>query len=139
MKRSAALTPLSHDHQHALAAALRLRRATPESLGDAVAGLQDYLTAEGERHFEQEERLLLPALPPDDPEWAPMSARILAEHAALRSGAADLDRAPTVARAREVGELLSAHVRFEEREAFPLLEERLAPEALARLGAALSR
>jgi hypothetical protein len=31
MKRSDALAPLSRDHQHGLAVALQLRRATPQS------------------------------------------------------------------------------------------------------------
>jgi len=39
--------------------------------------------------------------------------------------------------AHRLGALLSAHVRYEERELFPLLEERLSREDLAALGRAL--
>jgi hypothetical protein len=44
-----------------------------------------------------------------------------------------------VAGAHELGTLLHDHVRFEERELFPLLEDRLSEPQLERLGAALMR
>ena len=62
MKRSAALRPLSHDHQHALDAALRLRRAEPDTLCAAVDHFLEFFEREGRRHFAIEEELLLPAL-----------------------------------------------------------------------------
>ena len=45
--------------------------------------------------------------------------------------------AGAVERANELGELLNAHVRFEERNLFPLLEERLSGPDLAELGRAI--
>jgi hypothetical protein len=132
VKRSAALTPLSHDHQHALDAALRLRRAEPDTLRAAVDRFQEFFENEGRRHFAIEEELLLPALPADDPEWAQASRRVMDDHAAIRATAGDV---PTVAAARELGGRLSDHVRFEERTLFGLIERRLAPEELRRLGA----
>ena len=138
MKRSQALAHLSRDHQHALAVALRLRRATPASLSEAVAGLFAYLESEGERHFELEERHVLPALPADDPEWETIRVRILDEHQALRAGAEELRRDASPEGARALGQLLAQHVRFEERVAFPLLEDRLSVIALERLGLTLS-
>ncbi len=39
--------------------------------------------------------------------------------------------------ARELGELLAAHVRYEERHLFVLLEERLTGDDLAALGSAV--
>jgi hemerythrin-like domain-containing protein len=144
MKRSAALAPLSRDRQHALDAALRLRRADDDTVADAIAHFQRFFADEGRRHFAIEERLLLPALPADDPEWAAGVARVRADHAAIRAGADALAEAGADARsltadARALGELLAAHVRFEERELFVVLERRLAPDALARLGEAVER
>ena len=132
MKRSAALTPLSHDHQHALDAALWLRRT-----GDAaaIARFHEFFEREGRRHFDIEERLILPALPPDDPEWAPGVARVREDHAAIRAAA---DSELTESDARALGERLNDHVRFEERTLFPLLESRLAPDELDRLGIAIA-
>jgi hypothetical protein len=47
MKRHSALTALSRDHQHALAVAQRLRRATPDNADEAAAGFRAFWEAEG--------------------------------------------------------------------------------------------
>jgi hemerythrin-like domain-containing protein len=140
MRRSAALAPLSHDHQHALDAALRLRRAEPASAGEAVRRFHAFFDAEGRRHFEIEEDLVLPALGAGDAEWAPAVARVRADHDAIRAladtlaGPAD-DR---LALARGLGQRLHDHVRFEERVLFEILERRLSPDELGRLGRAVA-
>src|SRR6185436_16880429 len=66
MKRSAALTSLSHDHHHALDVARRLRRAAPEELDAARASLLEFWEPRGRRHFEIEERVLLTAIDDSD-------------------------------------------------------------------------
>jgi hemerythrin-like domain-containing protein len=124
MKRSAALAPLSRDHQHALDAALRLRRAHSGSIGDAVAHFAAFFEDEGRHHFEIEERLLLPALPAEDAEWADAVRRIREDHAAIRA-AADAASELSVSDAQALGQRIAEHVRFEERVAFGLLERRL--------------
>jgi hypothetical protein len=136
MKRSEALAPLSRDHHVALAAALRLRRATIADLGRATALFTDFWQRAGARHFEVEEALILTALPPGDEEWDTAVARVRAEHADILARARALDRAP-VDEARELGERLHAHVRYEERVLFTLLERRADPAELAALGAAV--
>jgi hypothetical protein len=141
MKRSAALAPLSRDHHHALHAALLLRRATGEDVEAHVAHFLAFWHHDGRRHFEIEERRLLPALPGDDPRSGPLAQRVLDEHAQIRALARGLEERPGepgVDAARALGELLHAHVRFEERELFPLLELRLTDAELARLGRAIS-
>ena len=137
MKRSEALAPLSRDHHVALAAALRLRRATIADLGRATALFSEFWTRAGARHFEVEEALILPALPPGDPEWDAAVARVRAEHADILARAQALNGAPVDA-ARELGERLYAHVRYEERVLFTLLEERADTAALVVLGAAVA-
>jgi hemerythrin-like domain-containing protein len=142
MKRSNALAPLSRDHQHALDAALRLRRADRGTVMDAIAHFRRFFDREGRRHFAIEEQLLLPALPADDPEWAPCIARVREDHEAIRAAAAGLAdpgaATDPVTDARALGERLAAHVRLEERVVFELLERRLSESALERLGAAVS-
>jgi hemerythrin-like domain-containing protein len=135
VKRSAALTPLSRDHHRALEAALRLRRADEDTVEAAIAHFQDFFEWEAQRHFAIEEEHVLPALSQDDEEWAAGVRRVLDDHAAIRAHAASLDG---VADARALGERLNDHVRFEERVLFVLLEERLAPDELARLGEAIA-
>jgi hypothetical protein len=136
MKRSAALTPLSHDHQHSLDAALWLRRADESTAAEAIARFRELFEREGRRHFEIEEELVLPALPADDPEWAPGVARVRDDHAAIRAAAGSVDDA---AGARALGDRLHDHVRFEERTLFAIIERRLAPAELERLGAAIAQ
>ena len=93
-----------------------------------------FFVADGERHFEQEERLLVPAIPERE---SVLARRVLAEHEEIRRRATALGEAPDVAPAHELGELLTAHVRFEERRLFPLLESVLSAERLSELGAQL--
>ena len=142
MKRSAALAALSRDHHHALEAALRLRRAGAGDLDAAVAHLQAFWHPRGRRHFEIEERLILPALPPTDVDWDEATTRVRDEHARIRAAVDALatggGEAPLEA-AHGLGQLLHDHVRFEERQLFGLLEARLPEPDLARLGEAIER
>ncbi len=133
MKRSRALIALSHDHHHALDVARRLRRATPADLDAALAYLRAFWEDEGKRHFELEERHLLDALP--DADWREAAARVRREHETIRAGIASIGGLES---AHALGDLLHAHVRFEERELFPLLESRLSEPELEALGARLA-
>ena len=134
MKRSPELAGLSRDHHRALEVALRLRRATAADVDEAIARFLAFWREHGQRHLEVEEEVLLAALPPDDDQWATAARRIRVEHNQLRSLAEALETTPVAESARAIGALLDAHVRFEERHAFPLLEQRLEPDELARLG-----
>lgn len=141
MKRSPALTPLSHDHHHALEAALRLGRATSSDVAGAVARFEAFWQPRGRRHFEIEEQLLLPALPETQADWREAAARVRDEHHRIRTLAAAVSDhgPPTLQAANDLGELLHDHVRFEERHVFSLLESRLSDEALVELGEAIER
>jgi hemerythrin-like domain-containing protein len=136
MKRSAALARLSRDHQHALDAALRLRRAEARSVADAVAHFAAFFEGEGRRHFEIEERVLLSALPADNPEWAEAVHRIRQDHDAIRTAAATAGDL-SFFDAQALGRRLTEHVRFEERVAFAILERDLSSDELDRLGRAV--
>jgi hemerythrin-like domain-containing protein len=131
MRRSPGLAPLSRDHHHALEQARKLRRASADDLAPVVAGFLAFLAGDGRSHFAQEEALLAPAVPSDRAELA---ERMLAEHAEILGRAEALGRAPEVGAAHELGDLMSRHVRFEERELFPVLEQRLPAERLLALG-----
>jgi hemerythrin-like domain-containing protein len=136
VKRSPALAPLSRDHQHALYAALRLRRAEAEGLSDAVDHFLRFFDDEGRRHFEIEEELILRALPDDEGNWTAAVERVREDHAAIRQATAQAEW--TSESAQALGTRLNDHVRFEERVLFPIVEERLAPEDLERLGVAVA-
>ena len=132
MMRSPELAPLSRDHHVALGAALTLRRVTEESLAEALAEYHEFFAAAGDPHFVEEEDVLVPELP------QAMARRVVAEHDEIRERTALLADRPDCDAARELGEMLTAHVRYEEREVFPFLEQSLSPERLAELGARLA-
>ena len=136
MKRAAELAPLSRDHHVALEHALRLRRASADDAAAVVAAFLAFLVDEGRAHFAREEALLAPEVPADR---ADLAERMLDEHEEILRRAAALGTRPEAGPARELGELLSRHVRFEERELFPLLERRLPASRLREIGHDLAR
>lgn len=123
MKRSEFLRPLSREHHTALSLAKACERAAQSGDAEAVHEacrrvIRDF-ALELDRHFEVEERSLLPLL--QSPETRPLVQRTLADHRHLRGLLDDLRRnhAETLIR---FGKCLVDHVRFEERELFPALE-----------------
>lgn len=136
MKRAEALRPLSREHLKALLAAKRTREAA--DLEEARRVFLDFWREEGKRHFRVEEEVLLPG-------WAlacevdqPKVDQLLREHLEIRRDALRLaDYELTLEEARELGKLLHDHVRFEERVLFPIIEDDLDAEFLARLAEAI--
>lgn len=133
-KRAAALQPLSREHLGALLAAKALKDAGEEEANPARMRFLEFWQEDGRRHFRVEEEVLLPW-------WARYAevdragvARMLDEHLAIRREALRLrDREGGLEELRALGALLHDHVRFEERELFPKIEDALGPERLAIL------
>jgi hemerythrin-like domain-containing protein len=138
VKRAQALQPLSREHLKSLLAAKRLRNAT-----DAAGAGQDFLDfweGEGKHHFRIEEEVLLPGWALHCPVERVAVARMLEEHLAIRRAALRVAaKAASLEELHDLGRLLDDHVRFEERELFPMVEEALAPENLDRLAEAIAR
>jgi hemerythrin-like domain-containing protein len=141
MKRSEALTPLSHQHHQGLFVALQLKRAGPDTAAEARRAFLDFYEREGAPHFRAEEEWLLPVYARHTEPDRPEIVRVLTEHVDLRRRGQDLeadaDAAPETL--RELGERLERHIRFEERELFPMIEAALADDELERLAAAFAR
>jgi hemerythrin-like domain-containing protein len=138
VKRSEALIPLSHDHQHGLAVALDLTRAAADTADAAAAGFVAFWREEGQRHFREEEEVLLPALSRHVPADEPAIVRVLTDHVEIRRRAHDVERGDADLDAlHELGARLRDHIRHEERVLFPRAEGVLAPAELEQLGAAL--
>jgi hemerythrin-like domain-containing protein len=130
VKRDDRLRDLSDDHHAALVLARRARNAgalahvmKQREVWDAVARAfaQDLAP-----HFAIEERLLLPAL--TSVGEGALAERVRAEHVALRALLDDPRALAT--RLSAFGDLLRDHVRFEEREVFPVAQEKLSSAAL---------
>lgn len=141
MKRDPALVSLSHDHHQALFVAQKLRRATPDTLGDARAAFLAYWEEHGRAHFRLEEEVLLPAYAAHGEPHHPLVARALCDHVAIRHRADALarDSASTAGSIRELGVRLADHVRLEERKLFPLIERAMPAAALVAVAAALEQ
>lgn len=129
MKRHPALVALSHDHHHALVEARRLRRAATadEDPRDAVAAFLRFFYSITVPHFREEEETLFP-LVVDLDSARPLLVEALLDHQRLHALAAVLAGHADARTMREVGERLEAHVRFEERQLFPLIERQARAE-----------
>lgn len=129
MKRDKRLQDLSREHHRALQLALQARRAAesgdPARVAATIAICLTAFSSELDPHFVVEETALLPRLVAageDD-----LAEQFVSDHAALRRFAADLEKPQSAGAAtlRAFAERLTAHVRFEERELFPVLESLL--------------
>lgn len=142
MRRHQALVPLSHDHHHGLAQARRLRRAAseadPERLLQVARGFVEFFAREGAGHFRDEEELLFPLLADCGDPATSLLAEIAVQHAAVRSLVGQVRRSVQAGRVEaevlnRLGELLEQHIRLEERQLFPLIEEIVTDEDLEGL------
>lgn len=128
MQRDPALVPLARDHHAALVLARRASRATAAEAAALAAELAAWFAAELDAHFQLEEARLLPALAARGA--AEAVARTEAEHGTLRALAARLAAGDDAALA-SFGTALNAHVRYEDRELFPLAEALIPSAELA--------
>jgi hypothetical protein len=129
MKRAPALVPLSREHHEALVLARRACEPwRPQARPDALRShLLQRWDAQFEPHFAREEAHLFPALRSVGEEVGVLEAH--RQHDVLREAiarlrAGDLDALPSW------GEAMREHVRWEERELFPLAERLLDLPAL---------
>jgi hypothetical protein len=139
VRRDPALATLSRDHHQALFVSQKLRRARVETATDALTALRAYWHADGREHFRIEEEDLLPAYAAYGDPYDPLLARVVCDHIAIRQRIRALDATdqPSLDELHELGRLIDAHVRCEERELFPRIEAALPDRELAALGAAL--
>jgi hemerythrin-like domain-containing protein len=143
MKRHKSLSPLSHDHQHGLALALKLKypkKPLSSSAEEEISVLKQELADKYENvlrvHFSKEEQYLVPGF-----EENILMKQMLDEHNKLEglyNKIINNSEGWTPEQQRDklnlFGELLDLHIRFEERELFPMLEKTLSEEQLEVLG-----
>ncbi len=138
-RRHDGLMPLTHDHHHALAHARRLRLA---AVGEDASALVrhsqvflDFFHDDTVNHFREEEEIVFP-LAVEDGRAKPLLAQAMMEHLQIHALASRLGIEVTESRvtpesATELATALDAHIRFEERKVFPLLEEVVADDQLS--------
>jgi iron-sulfur cluster repair protein YtfE (RIC family) len=134
LKRHPALVPLSHDHHQGLMVAQRLKRG--DTAYRSVATIRESMkllwSEELEQHFRQEEEVLF-IVPGYPEEVQTMIDRALEDHRRMRELIEQSIDADAGEKGRELGLLLEAHIRFEERELFPMIQEVLGEEKLREL------
>ena len=129
-RRHESLIPLTHDHHHALAQTRRLRAAAKVGGRELLGQSQVFLTFfydDSVTHFREEEERVFP-MAVDDQRARPLLTRVMMEHLqihalATRLGLEVASGRATVRSAVELAATLESHIRVEERELFPLLEE----------------
>lgn len=141
MKRAAQLQPLSRQHHLGLNLSRHAKECTdePKEINKHWLNLTSYLN-EMQHHFQIEDNLIANALEPyrnAQPEVA-SALRILDEqHKSLHTSVAEVEEGAqsqsnlvTAEHVRKLGTLLYDHIRFEERELFPLVERYLTTDEL---------
>lgn len=135
-RRHKALIEWSRDHTLGLAVAKHLTESSGKGTDDRRLALQELMTAWHDNlaeHFAQEEDCLLPVLRNEG-----HAKRLQKEHAAIRANAElagafideqDIDATWLLG----VGKLLHDHIRWEERELFPSIEQTATKAELQRI------
>ena len=139
MLRDASLIPLSHQHHNGLALCVMTRRSmatdtSAQNLAKLARRVVDRYELELVNHFEIEEQVLFPACGA-----MPLIAELIADHRALEGMVARLRAESSPALLEEFCELLSTHIRREEKELFEESQRTLPRETLDAAGAEIDR
>lgn len=144
--RHPSLLPLSHDHHHGLALALRCRK---QGLGQikpmGAAGLRErakefleFYRANLVAHFNAEEQVLFPLMRQQVAGCGAMIDQLVQDHEQLRRAMPQLESGTGLAKLIfDLGDLLERHIRTEERELFPLFEAHVDAAQAEQVGAKL--
>ncbi|MCW8886549.1 MAG: hemerythrin domain-containing protein [Motiliproteus sp.] len=134
MRRIAELQPLSKDHHQALVIANRCKSVGGLGISQDCEiywqKTQELFKQELEPHFQEEEQYLIPVLERIGEQQ--LLDQLQQEHALMRALVDDVGQ-PARELLLRFGELLANHVRFEERELFELLQQRMLPDELQAL------
>ena len=139
LKRHKALHSLSHDHHNGLVLAQLAKKNSPEypQLPKTVVGKIEYAVSyyydELVPHFRAEENTLIPTIKGRDKKVDEILNTIVDEHKQIKTLITLLDEESSEDVLDEFGNLLEAHIRKEERELFPMIQELLSEEELSEL------
>lgn len=140
--RHPTLIPLSHDHHHGLALALRCRKQAlgqtkptgAQGLKERAKELKDFFCKNLEPHFQAEEEILFPLIRSCSSQSQLLIDDLIKEHEQIRKGVGRLEGEASLSKILfDLGDLLERHIRREERELFPLFENHVAPADAERI------
>lgn len=132
--RHRSLIPLSQDHHHGLALALRCRKQSlgqikpmgSEGLRLRADEFREFLVKQLIPHFRAEEEVLFPLMRTAVPGSVALLDDLLGDHEKFRRAATELVEDAGLSKLIfDLGDLLEVHIRREERELFPLFERQV--------------
>lgn len=139
MKRHAALVPLSREHHGGLILSRLIQKDAPlyKGLPTDLQGKAEYAVKfyrdELIQHFEHEE-MMLPFLKDIDQHLDQLLDNMVNEHKTLHILFSELlDQPDLLPKLNALGQLLEKHIRAEERELFPLIQEIVDDETLTKV------
>ena len=141
MKRSKNLVTLSWEHHDGLVTVSRLKRGLAKKADTRI--LREYLVYiwqhDLQRHFDCEEKILINPVK-DLPAGRSLLERFWIDHKTISGLAAQIENGgPNPERNIAVfAEKLEKHIRFEEREFFPFIEQHVSEADLQKIGAELA-
>jgi hemerythrin-like domain-containing protein len=128
IKRSAELTPLSHDHHEALLFVFRLRQGLKNGTDIKVLAnfVQWFWEKHMQEHFREEEQILAPHLPANNP----LLQQMMDEHQEIEALIHINESIRDSSLLTRFADTLHDHVRFEERTLFPYAEQHIPAQSL---------
>ena len=140
VKRHTALQPLSRDHHHGLILAQLIKKGAPayKGLPTAIKEKKDYVVSfynsELKKHFKKEEEILFPLAKNRTTEIDGLIDEIVGEHRKIEKLVNEVQKITDFENILDkLGWLLEKHIRKEERELFPAIEENLTEGELSEL------
>jgi len=149
-KRHSSLVPLSHDHHHGLALALRLRQGDKALLNDGwthdrneqARRVAKFYDDELRRHFKAEEDVVFPAMLHHVPQSSAMIEILIQQHREIERLVGEIRRihdARLELNLVALGELLEKHIRIEERDVFETFQSQVPLDVVERVGEGVKR
>lgn len=139
MPRSKSLVPLSHDHHHALKLAQMLKknapRLVPEGPQEKARRALEFYKSDLAVHFAAEEKVLYPFVKGKDTILDGLFIQIMEEHKEIKRMFESLSQGEPGLEEKldALGLLLEGHIRKEERELFPRIQEVFSEDELNEL------
>ena len=142
LKRHPKLIPLSRQHHQGLILAQLLKNDVPDYKGlpTTPSGKLEYTQALFEQtlfpHFKKEEEILIPMIKGYSSTLDSLSQQILSEHQTIKTLFDDLsqqDESELPDALDTLGRQIEAHIRFEERQFFPKIQQEVPEEILEKL------
>ncbi|MBB6329685.1 hemerythrin-like domain-containing protein [Chryseobacterium sediminis] len=134
MKRNENIIPLSKDHHFGLLCSWKIRQGLRKEI--EISRIKDYIlyfwNHHLKKHFSEEEEILFLYLEDE------YTLRIQREHQQIKDIVSQISSSENTSLISGFANLLEQHIRFEEREWFPHLEEKLEASILEKIGKELN-